>query len=154
MILAIWCQPGKSFKINRINSCQKITTKKVIGIHFLKIQINNTSHLTKMKKEKIKVIGGKNNTNHIIIKTQNIEDTYLTLEYDVKNIITTFDTTLTDVINIGKKINIYPDTNNYAIDMVSLKLKAINSPVFTTKIIEKNILGQYYFIVDSLSKGI
>ena len=67
MIQAIWCQPGKSFKINRINLCRKITTKKVIGIHILKIQINNTSHLNKMKKEKIKVIGGKNNTNHMII---------------------------------------------------------------------------------------
>ena len=68
MILAIWYQLGKSFKINKINLCQKITTKKVIGIHFLKIQINNIKHLNKMKKEKIKVIGGKNNTNHMIIK--------------------------------------------------------------------------------------
>jgi len=67
MIQVIWCQLGKSFKINRINLCQKITIKKVIGIHFLKIQINNTSHHNKMKKERTKVIGGKNNINHMII---------------------------------------------------------------------------------------
>ena len=94
------------------------------------------------------------NTNHIIIKTQNIDDTYLALEYDIKNIITTFDTTLTEVINIGDKINIYPDTNNYTIDKVSLNFRAINNPNFQTKNIEKDIHGSYFFKVDSLPIGI
>ena len=32
----------------------------------MKTQISNTDHLIKMKKEKIKVIGGKNNISHMI----------------------------------------------------------------------------------------